>query len=877
MKAITSEFLQMIKEHKLLIAIVAVIAVPILYAGMFLWAFWDPYDHLEDVPVAIVNEDSGYDFEDERLELGDELVDKLKDEAAFNFQFVDKETGIEGLNNEDYYIMIEIPSTFSEYASTVMDDVPKQVELIYTPNESFNFLAAQIGETAMLQIEMALEEKITETYAEAIFEGVEKAADGLVDASDAAGDLEDGAEELEDGSGTLKEHLLTMAESTITFKEGVSTAADGTNTLSDGASTLADGVGELYDNSLKLKDASGDLEDGAGKLKDGATAANAGVGEINGKIPDLIQGTTEVQNGLGTFEQELPKAISDQISQEIDTGADTILGGTNELRTGIVNGMEKQLAPELSQGLTEGLSAGLAEGVVSKANGMIDEAPGALSDGLSKELTDIIRHQEEEKKQDLLQLLQETELPEDILQQVETKLDSFTPDYNAMENDIQAKLEEKLDTALQDVQLTEAQEQQLAQLIRDQIEDGINDGVDDAVNQTIDQVHSGFDQYEKAITDGLDDATNGLDAKIASALRTPMGQLQEGLGQLNNGQEQLADGLKQLEDGSTELADGTAQLVDGQQSYGSNMQAFTSSFAAADDGAITLADGAFTLSSGMLELVEGSGALHDATNELADGSGELHDGMNELFDGTIAFHEALQEGADEASDISASEDTNKMVANPVDVKNEKINEVPNYGTGFAPYFLSLGLFVGALLLSIVYPLREPAEVPTSGTNWFIGKLTVLVSIGILQAIIASVILLVGLGLEVQSVPLFILFAIITSLTFITLIQFLVTCLGDPGRFIAIIVLILQLTTSAGTFPLELVPKILQPFNFLLPMTYSVQGFKAVISSGNYQVLWQNAGILFGYTFVFMLLTLSYFIVMYKRKFGSHTEDTVTNS
>src|SRR5690625_5734620 len=89
--------------------------------------------------------------------------------------------------------------------------------------------------------------------------------------------------------------------------------------------------------------------------------------------------------------------------------------------------------------------------------------------------------------------------------------------------------------------------------------------------------------------------------------------------------------------------------------------------------------------------------------------------------------------------------------------------------------------------------------------------TLLFGIVILQALIASGILLIGLGLEVQSIPLFILYSIITSLTFITLIQFFVTCFGDPGRFMAILILIMQLTTSAGTFPLELIPKSLQFF------------------------------------------------------------------
>src|SRR5699024_11275387 len=98
-----------------------------------------------------------------------------------------------------------------------------------------------------------------------------------------------------------------------------------------------------------------------------------------------------------------------------------------------------------------------------------------------------------------------------------------------------------------------------------------------------------------------------------------------------------------------------------------------------------------------------------------------------------------------------------------------------------------------------------------------------------------------------------------------------TCFDYPGRFMAIIVLILQLTTSAGTFPLELIPEVLQAFNAFLPMTYSVAGLKAVISSGEFGVMWVNSGILAIFTILSLLLTLSYFIVMFKRKFATMQE------
>jgi putative membrane protein len=99
---------------------------------------------------------------------------------------------------------------------------------------------------------------------------------------------------------------------------------------------------------------------------------------------------------------------------------------------------------------------------------------------------------------------------------------------------------------------------------------------------------------------------------------------------------------------------------------------------------------------------------------------------------------------------------------------------------------------------------------------------------------------------------------------------LVTTLADVGRFIAILILIMQLTTSAGTFPLALIPEALQPFNAFFPMTYSVQAFKAVISSGDFTYMWQNNAILLAYMVGFMLMTFIYFTISFKRNQSSET-------
>lgn len=226
-KLFLKEFSAIIKNKKLLIPIIAVMFIPVLYSGMFLWAFWDPYDHLDDLPVAIVNEDAGAVLEGNELHLGNDLVDNLKESKDFNFQFVDKEEAYKDLNDQQYYMLVEIPKDFSKNATTLLEDKPQKMNLIYVPNESYNFLSAQIGGTAVEKIKASLSEKVTETYAETMFDKVGELADGIGQASDGALQISEGAADLKDGSKTLHEKLELLANKSIEFNNGVSTASKG--------------------------------------------------------------------------------------------------------------------------------------------------------------------------------------------------------------------------------------------------------------------------------------------------------------------------------------------------------------------------------------------------------------------------------------------------------------------------------------------------------------------------------------------------------------------------------------------------------------------------------------------------------------------------
>ena len=742
-----NEWKSIFANKKLLIPIIAILIVPVMYAGMFLWAFWDPYEKMNELPVAVVNADKGASFDGEDMQLGDELVMSLKENGTFNFKFVDKEDGYDGLHNLDYYLLIEIPEDFSKNATTLLENEPKKLELIYVPNQGYNFLAAQIGETAIEKVKSAVSEEVIETYAETVFDAVQTMADGYKDASGGASELYEGLQKINDGSGALKEHLSLLAEKQVDFQNGISELYDGAGQLSEGSGALADGLGEL--------------EEGQGQLSEGAKKVETG-------LDSAVEGGSQLSAGLATAHESSGQLIDG--TEKLKDGADSLEIGADTLNSSLKEFSEK----------AEVASTGAS----------------ALNQGIG---------------------------------QLEQSLQSVMPI-------LPSEAKEQLETALS------------------QLKDG---------SQSLADGNSQLALAAGQLAGGAGEISQGA------------GQLSTGLGQAVTGQTALHAGLSELAAGSDELNNALIQLQQGQSDIVTGMQTFGEKLGEAKEGSKTLHEGLETISGGITQLSDGSAQLVQGTGELKEGAGTLAEGAETAAGGSKELTDGLSEAAEESSEVKANENTYEMMASPLELDtDEVVADVPNYGTGFAPYFVSLGLFVGALMMSIVYPMTEPASAPRNGFSWFAGKFGVMAIVGVIQALLADFILLNWLGIKVQSIPLFIIFSMLTSLTFIVIIQFLVTVLKDAGRFVAIIILILQLTTSAGTFPLELIPDWLQPFHAFLPMSYTVKGFKAAISSGDFGFMWQNAAILAGYAFVFIAGTILYFVYKYKKQYGRLAKDAM---
>lgn len=651
------------KKYKIAAVVAAVIILPLAYSYLYLWAFWDPYSHLNDLPIAVVNVDKGATIGNEFKNIGNEVIDELKANDDVKWVFTTPEEAAKGLDNRQYYGEVVFPENFTEQIATV--DSPDKIQglFLYKINEKRNFLAGQV----MNRVAIELKDKITKNVSKEI---VKKMTDEMKTLPDSLTELNDGLKKIDDGSRTLYEKMGDLMS--------------GQKKFGDGISSLDTGLQGAVSGSVQLKD-------GANALNGGLTKLSGGLTELNANMPKLQGGAEGLETGLKTFNESI---------QKYTTGTTQYIDGVNKS----------------------------------------SEATAAIAASLQKY---VAAHPEAMK---------------------------------------------------------------------------------DANIQTI----------LKVMEAGKDGS-----AKLKAAGDTLKASAQP----LTEGSDKLAAGSTQLKAGLTAAALAVGQLADGSK--------------ALSEGATKLADGTVTLNKGLVAAKLGTSQLVDNSGKLLDGEKKIREGINKLEKGVDEASTGVGEAVDKAnSKVKNIDQVDVFVSDPVKMQDEKVNPIPDYGTAFTPYFVSLSLWVGALMMFFAIYLDQNVRFRRKQNNSKgIVRFLAYTGIGVAQAAVVAFVLMNSLHLTVKSVGLFYLSCIVISLAFVSIMRFLLVHIGDVGKFLGVLFLILQLTACGGTFPMELVPQFFQDINPYMPMTYSVNVLKEVISGIDYNYLNENMLVLIGITLVFTALNL----------------------
>ncbi|MFB4213431.1 YhgE/Pip family protein [Shouchella sp. JSM 1781072] len=1083
-----------IKDHKMLMLIIAgLLVVPVMYAAVFLKGVWDPYGQLDDLPVAVVNEDVAASFEGNELHIGDELVENLQDNDQFDWQFVDRDRAMSGIDEGDFYMVIVVPEYFSERATTALDEDPQEMELEYYTSAGQNFIAEQIVGTAASTVEQQVAETVSREYIATLFDVLAELADGFAEAAD-------GADELEEGGEDLFNNLDTLASNTLTFQDGLDEAENGSNAIATNLSDLVSGSIELRDGvdtytsavemvtsgAIAYTDATDTLASGASQFVAGAEqlangtmaytnsvegalaevepallqlrtpvaeaqATLAALNESNSLVLDYTNGVTTLTEGVGTYTTGVSlltsgvaetaetvvdvsnglhlrlqdtsglENVSESLisgSQSVQTGLDTLVPGLVNVQSGLFSfstevqqfnddvadlasmsasaygRLEERLdeveAPEITetvQALTllrdelnaqdvGGASAPSLSGLIQLINdvdaelGSIDQR---VAEGKAEHDAQTIRAIQEsdvdltdEQRATLIseisQVQSEQVLPT-VVSESRERIERLLSEVNGIEGtfagldelaDSLTRMESSVESGIQSLEGIEAQVADTKESIADAVLETVGE-----VNRRIqtvagasEQMANGLDQLDvstqalvegaealqpgaTAVAEGVESAStemlalaenaeaiqsqltsvrDGANEVLASLATLDEGgaALQEGASSLEGATESIADtaegfigasdglsaqanaglqllnqfeaGTDLLQDAGSTLRAGSSELQQQGQTLTSGAQALTEEGETLANGAAALSgtgaeltDGADTLATGSPELQSGAETLEEALGELYEGSGSLYDGTIEIqegstdiIDGADELAVTLQDAADDIRNENKEDGNAEMMAHPTTLDQTKVTEVPNYGHGLAPYMMSVGLFVGAVIFCILFPIKEPVVTPTSGIMWWLSKFSILAFVSFFQAVIMIGIMVSLVGLEPVDTPRTFLVAIVTSFAFMSMVHFFSVLLGNVGRFIMLILMTIQLGGAAGTFPIELSNSFFQAVHPYLPMTHSVNAFREAISIGG--TAWFEMTILLVLFVAFHVFTIIYYTFSAKKRQEEASEE-----
>lgn len=811
---IKQEWAYLRKNKILLLVFLAIIAIPTIYTTLFLGSMWDPYGKVDHLPVAIVNEDKPVTYNDETLEVGNEMVDSLKDNDSLDFHFVSSKEAKDGLKNGTYYMVITIPEDFSANASTVLDEHPRKMVLDYETNPGTNYIASKLSETALNKIRTSVADTVTKTYTETVFDQIVTVGEGMTEASDGAGQLADGAIQLADGNNTITTNLNVLANSSLTFK-------DGADTLHVGLKKYTDGVAQLDDGSKKLKDGLSTLNNGASALASGVSQLSSGSSSLAAGLNQYTSGVSTAQAGADTLDKSSISLTAGVTA--LKTGVDTLVSKNNALNQGVAaisNGLGNIIS-EIDQ-----MSASTPETTTEVSTQPIDTSSAsanvsAASDALGTASSN---------NQALISAIENSSLSEEeksslkaLANNTQTSIDTASSNVSATKDSI-STLPTSTSSSATTTQSESASSDALSTL----------KGQLTLMKNQIDDKQKGLAAGIQAYTAGVGEIQKGLNGD--GSLKNP--GLANGIKAYTNGVSTLNTGLTTLNNNSSSLTSGAGQLNSGLTSLNKQTPVLTSGVSQLSNGSAQLYAGTGKLTansaaliSGSSQLSDGAGKISDGTAALADGSSTLGDGISQVKDGADTLASSLADGADKVTSIHADEETTDMFSSPVEDNGSKLTNVKNNGHGMAPYMMSVALWVAGIAFSIMYPLTKYHDHLKSGFSWWASKASVLVILSIADALLMIGCLHFFNGFAPKEMGKTMLVASFASLAFMSIMYFFNAALGKVGSFLMLIYMVVQLAGSAGTYPVELSGSFVPDIHSFLPFTYTVDAFRSTIAGG----------------------------------------------
>ena len=846
------EWKAIFKKPTFIIVMIGISLIPALYNIIFLSSMWDPYGQLSDLPVAVVNNDKEASYNGSSMSIGKDMVSNLKENKTLDFHFVDEEEGKKGLEYGDYYMVVTLPSDLSEKAASILTDHPEQMQIDYQTSSGHSFIASKMSDSAMTPLKQSVSINVTETYTKALFNKMVDLKDGMSQAASGSEKLTDGANQLVAGSQALTTNLHSLADSSLTFSNGTEQFTKGLSSYVSGVEQLHLGLGNFNSGLVTYTGAVSQLDSGLGQLSSkspelviginqlytGVESYTGGVSQLNAGLNQFSSGVSAYTNGVGNLATGAHQ-LSNQ-SATLRMGVEQLSEGIQQLSSKLeASSEQKNQINQLSSGLNQlnqaiqNIDVGDTKQLDSVLSSIVSLSNQMLASAQSDKATTLANIQSTAAYQSLTSE-QQAEISASVSQHSTDSVQS-AQSIVALVQGLQGSLE-NLQNQSSNLSTLKNQANQVLPLASNSLT-GLSSGLTEIQGSvtsklvpTSQSIASGVKEY----TAGVDKVSQGASqlSEKNSTLTGSLDQLVSGSNTLTQKSSSLTAGVGQLVEKTPELVSGIEKLSTGSNQLNQKSQELIAGVDKLQSGSSQLADKSSQLLSGAFQLESGANKLADGAGKLAEGGTKLTSGLEGLQTGVASLGQGLSNASDQLKSASTESQNAEILSNPLNLSKTDNDQVPVNGIAMAPYMISVALFVAAISTNMIFAKLPSGRHPESRWAWLKSRAEINGIIAVLAGILVyGGVHLIGLTAN-HEMRTFILI-ILTSLVFMSMVTALTTWNSRIGAFFSLILLLLQLASSAGTYPLALTNDFFRAINPWLPMSYSVSGLRQTISmTGN---------------------------------------------
>lgn len=846
------EWKAIFKKPTFIIVMIGISLIPALYNIIFLSSMWDPYGQLSDLPVAVVNNDKEASYNGNTMAIGKDMVSNLKENKTLDFHFVDEDEGKKGLEDGDYYMVVTLPSDLSEKAASILTDHPEQMQIDYQTSSGHSFIASKMSDSAMTQLKQNVSTNVTETYTKALFNKMIDLKDGMSQAASGSEKLTDGANQLVTGSQTLTTNLHSLADSSLTFSNGTERFTKGLSSYVSGVEQLHLGLGNFNSGLVTYTGAVSQLDSGLGQLSSKSPELVRGINQLYTGVESYTGGVSQLKAGLNQFSFGV-SAYTNGVGN-LATGANQLSNQSATLRMGVeqlsegiqqlsskldASSEQKDQINQLSSGLNQlnqaiqNIDVGDTKQLDSVLSSIVSLSNQMLARAQSDKATTLANIQSTAAYQSLTSE-QQAEISASVSQNSTDSIQSAQSIVTLVQG-LQGSLE-NLQNQSSNLSTLKNQANQVLPLASTSLT-GLSSGLTEiqgAVTSKLVPASQSIASGVKAYTTGVDKVSQGASqlSDKTPTLTGSLNQLVSGSTTLTQKSSNLTAGVGQLVEKTPELVSSIEKLSTGSNQLNQKSQELIAGVDKLQSGSSQLSDKSSQLISGASQLESGANKLADGAGKLAEGGTKLTSGLEGLQTGVASLGQGLSNASDQLKSASTESKNAEILSNPLSLSKTDNDQVPVNGIAIAPYMISVALFVAAISTNMIFTKLPSGCHPESRWAWLKSR----AEINSIIAVLAGILVYGGvhlIGLTANHEMRTFILIILTSLVFMSMVTALTTWNSRIGAFFSLILLLLQLASSAGTYPLALTNDFFRAISPWLPMSYSVSGLRQTISmTGN---------------------------------------------